>query len=159
MDWKKILRKLRNYSIVLICIGAMCFSLNLYLIESRNTVPYNEYPEGSVLVARNTYVYPYKTIVVIYKNGTVKKSKIVDELTDKGLPKEHYQKINDLSWEQIDTLKSLIEDCENHRTATLDILDYGLLIKTRSESTLESCTNFEQVYVDRLNEFIESIGE
>lgn len=159
MDGKAILKKLRNYSIIIICIVAVVLVFNFHHFENKDTVPYNEYPEGSMLVAKSTYVYPYKTNIAVYKNGTVKRSKIVDEITDMGKPKEHYEKIDTLTSEQINTLKELIKDCEDHRTANLDIQFYGLLIKTSSQSTLESAAHFEQAYVDKLNDFIESLGE
>ena len=159
MDVKAILKTLRNYSIIIICIVCVVLVFNFYNVENKDIVPYNEYPEGSMLVAKSTYVYPYKTNIAVYKNGTVKRSKIVDEVTDLGLPKEHYEKIDSLSKEEIDTLKQLIKDCEDHRTTLLNIKDYGLLIKTSSDSTLEPATDFEQEYVDKLNEFIESLGE
>ena len=157
MELKDILRKARNYTLVIVVFVVIFLAFSFYHNENKNIVPYNEYPEGSVLVAKNTYVYPYKIIIAIYKDGTVKKYKIVDEVTDMGAPKEQYRNVNELSKDEIKTLERLIADCEAHRTTLLDIEYYGLLIKTSHESTLESASHFEQEYVDRLNEFIENI--
>ncbi len=154
MDYGIIVR-IKNITAVLVAFGIIVFAVTVYISRNRNIVPYNQYPDGSVLAAKNTYVYPYKTLVVIYKDGTVKKSKIVDEITDKGEPKEQFKDINELSAEEIRELERLIAGCEAHRKY-YNIGEFkGVLLKTSLDSTLETGENFEEVYVKALEEFID----
>jgi hypothetical protein len=98
IDWKVVRRKIKNYSLVLVAIGIVIFAFWLHNQENKNIVPYNEYPDGSVLVVKNTFVYPYKTIIAIYKNGKVKKSKIIDQINDTGRPNERFNDEKPLSY-------------------------------------------------------------
>ena len=66
MELKDILRKARNYTLVIVVFVVIFLAFSFYHNENKNIVPYNEYPEGSVLVAKNTYVYPYKKIIAFY---------------------------------------------------------------------------------------------
>ncbi len=159
IDWKVIRRKIKNYSLVLVAIGIVLFAFWLYHQENKNIVPYNEYPDGSVLVVKNTYTYPYKTIIAIYKNGKVKISKIIDEINETGKPKEHYKDVTPLTYSETKELEALIKDVADHRTVDMSEQYYGILIKTSNSSTLENAGNFEHEYVQKLNDFIEKIRQ
>jgi len=89
MEVREVLRKVRDYSLVIAVLVGIFLVFSFYNSTNKDIVPYNDYPEGSILVAKNSYVYPYKTIIAIYKDGEVKKSKIVDEVTDMGAPREN----------------------------------------------------------------------
>ena len=157
IDWKVVLRKIKNYSLIIIAIALVLFALWFYHMENKNILPYNEYPDGSVLVVKNTYVYPYKTIIVIYKDGTVKKSKIQDKVLDTGKPQEHYKKEKDLTKEEVKELEHLIREVANHPIEKPIEEFYGILIRINSDNNLESAANYERAYVDELNDFIEEI--
>ena len=157
IDWKVVRRKIKNYSLVLVAIGIVIFAFWLHNQENKNIVPYNEYPDGSVLVVKNTFVYPYKTIIAIYKNGKVKKSKIIDQINDTGRPNERFNDEKPLSNSELKELERLIKDVADHRSVDMQEEYYGILIKTDSGSTLENAGNFEHSYVEKLNEFIENL--
>ena len=157
IDWKVVKRKIKNYSLVLIAIGLVIFAFWLYDQENKNIVPYNEYPDGSVLVVKNTFTYPYKTIIAIYKDGTIKRSRIIDQINDTGRPKEHYEDIKDLTREEIKELESLINDVADHKIEGQSEEYYGILIKTNNGKTLESAGNYDHSYVEKLNDFIDKV--
>ena len=158
MDFHKFRKKIKYYWFAIFACFGVVIAFSVYHFQNRNIVPYGTYPSGKVILLKEEYVYPHKTIMVIYNNGKVKASKIVDENTYKGKPKEYYKDIKKLSQSELQELLTLINDCEMHRTTFPDIHDYGISIAT-DEEKLELGSNFSQEYVDKLRDFLENIYE
>ncbi len=161
-----IMTKIRNIVLVLIALFIVGFAFSYYFTENKNVVPYNEIPKGNVLVVKHSYLYPYKTTIAIYKNGTIMRSKIVNKPTDLSDPKEKYNTIKELTKEELTELDHLIRACEKHRnseivevteeTDTTGVMN-DLLIKTSAQASLELSNKFEAYFVKELETFIDKV--
>jgi len=150
--------RIKNYSFLFIAFCVIVFSIWYYNAKSKNIVPYNEYPEGNILVVRSTNLYPYKTMIAIYKNGIIKKSRILEEKKKVNPPKEEYKDVKELSSSEIVELQGLINDVENHKSEITSTKYENLLIKTSDNDELESASNYDSTYVDALNEYIDNLN-
>ena len=87
-----------------------------------------------ILLNKTIYNYPYKEVIKIEKNGKVYKSKIVDELTKDGAPKDQFTYTKTISDDDLDEIESIINQM--------------------SEDKFYGCEYFLQEEVDKLNSII-----
>lgn len=104
-----------------------------------------------ILVKKTTYDYPYKTVIKVTKNGNIYKSKIIDELTEQGAPKDKFSKVGTISKEDLITITNIINEMkEETRKISNFSKNYGIAINI-GESSLYGCEYFSQENVDKLN--------
>ncbi len=108
-----------------------------------------------ILVEKTTYDYPYKTVIKVNKNGDIYKSKIIDELTEQGAPKDKFSKVGTISKEDLITTKNIINEMKEETKKSSNFSDdYGIAINI-GESLLYGCEYFSQENVDKLNSIIQ----
>ena len=110
---------------------------------------------NEILVKKTTYEYPYKTVIKVNKNGGIYKSKIIDELTKEGAPKDKFSKVGTISNDDLIEIEDIINEMKEEQKKNLNYSeDYGLAVNI-GESLLYGCEYFSQENVDKLNSIIQ----
>ena len=110
---------------------------------------------NEILVKKTTYEYPYKTVIKVNKNRDIYKSKIIDELTKEGAPKDEFSKVGTISNEDLIAIEDIINEMKEEQKKNLNHSeDYGLAVNI-GESSLYGCEYFSQKNVDKLNSIIQ----
>ena len=109
----------------------------------------------NILIEKTTYDYPYKMVIKVNKNGDVYKSKIVDELTKEGAPKDNFSKVGEISKEDLIAIENIINEMKEETKKSSNFSeDYGIAINIGNNS-LYRCEYFSQENVDKLNNIIQ----
>ena len=156
-DMQELKKKVFNYALIFVAVMIVFVSIWFYREKNKNVVPYNEYPAGNILLVRNSHIYPYKTMIAIYKDGLVKKSRVIDQASNTNKPNEHYEDVKKLSSDQVKRLQELIGDVSEQRVESGDNY-YGIFMNIDGDSSLEDAGNFDISFVERLNSFINSLN-
>lgn len=107
------------------------------------------------LIERTTYEYPYKIVIKVNKNGDIYKSKIIDELTQKGPPKDEFSKVGTISNEDLIAIEDIINEMkEEELKSSKHSEDYGLSVNI-GENLLYGCEYFLQEKVNKLNSIMQ----
>ena len=110
-----------------------------------------KYKSNSTLLKKTIYNYPYKEVIKIEENGKVYKSKIVDELTADGTPKDQFTYIKNISNEDLEEIKSIISQMKTEEKKRENFSEsYGIAVNLGNEA-LDECVYFSQEEVDKLN--------
>lgn len=122
------------------------FILAIVLLINQNT---------KILIEKTTYDYPYKTVIKVNKNGDIYVSKIIDELTEEGQPKDNFSKVGVISKEDLIAIENIISEMkEETRKSSNFSENYGIAINI-GESSLCGCEYFSQENVDKLNSIMQ----
>ena len=106
---------------------------------------------NEILAKKTTYEYPYKTVIKVNKNGGIYKSKIIDELTKEGPPKDKFSKVGTITNEDLITIEEIINEMkEEQKKSSNSSESYGLAVNI-GDSSLYGCEYFSQENVDKLN--------
>ncbi len=109
----------------------------------------------NILIEKTTYDYPYKTVIKVNKNGDIYKSRIIDELTEEGLPKDNFSKVGEISKEDLIAIENIINEMKEETKKSSNFSeDYGIAINIGNNS-LYRCEYFSQENVDKLNNIIQ----
>ena len=65
---------------------------------------------SKILIEKTTYDYPYKMVIKVNKDGNVYKSKIIDELTKEGAPKDKFSKVGSVSKDDLIEIENIINE-------------------------------------------------
>ncbi len=107
------------------------------------------------LVKKTTYEYPYKTVIKVNKNGGIYKSKIIDELTKEGAPKDKFSKVGTITNEDLIAIEEIINEMKEEQKKISNYSEsYGLAVNI-GDSSLYGCEYFSQENVDKLNSIIQ----
>ena len=110
---------------------------------------------ANILIEKTTYDYPYKTVIKVNKNGDIYKSRIIDELTEEGLPKDNFSKVGEISKEDLIAIENIINEMKEETKKSSNFSeDYGIAINIGNNS-LYRCEYFSQENVDKLNNIIQ----
>ena len=110
---------------------------------------------SKILIEIRTYDYPYKMVIKVNKDGNVYKSKIIDELTKEGAPKDKFSKVGSVSKDDIIEIENIINEMKKETIKQSNYSeDYGMAINI-GESSLYGCEFFSQENVDKLNTIIQ----
>lgn len=122
----------------------------LIFINKRNTIS-----NSKILITKINYQYPYKTVIKVDKHANIYKSKIVDELTADGAPKDNFSKIGTMSQEDFRIIQNIIDAMKKEQIKETDFSEsYGIAINL-GEDTLYSCAYFTQENVNKLNSILQ----
>ena len=109
---------------------------------------------NSILLNKTIYNYPYKEVIKIEKSGKVYKSKIVDELTKDGAPKDQFTFTKTISNDDLEEIKSIIDQMKTEeRKKDKFSENYGIAVNL-GEDKFYGCEYFMQEEVDKLNSII-----
>ena len=109
----------------------------------------------NILIEKTTYDYPYKTVIKVNKNGDIYKSKIIDELTEEGQPKDDFSKVGAIYKEDLMAIENIINEMKKETKKSSNFsVDYGMAINI-GESSLCGCEYFSQENVDKLNSIMQ----
>ena len=109
----------------------------------------------NILIEKTAYDYPYKTVIKVNKNGDIYKSRIIDELTEEGLPKDNFSKVGEISKEDLIAIENIINEMKEETKKSSNFSeDYGIAINIGNNS-LYRCEYFSQENVDKLNNIIQ----
>lgn len=109
----------------------------------------------NILIEKTTYDYPYKTVIKVNKNGDIYKSRIIDELTEEGLPKDNFSKVGEISKEDLIAIENIINEMKEETKKSSNFSeDYGIAINI-GNNLLYRCEYFSQENVDKLNNIIQ----
>lgn len=115
----------------------------------------NQNKNTKILIKKITYDYPYKTVIKVNKNGDIYKSKIIDELTEEGQPKDNFYKVGAISKEDLIAIENIINEMKEETKKSSNFSeDYGLAINI-GENLLYGCEYFSQENVDTLNSIMQ----
>ncbi len=132
--------------IIVSIIVIIFFILAIVLLINQNT---------KILIEKTTYDYPYKTVIKVNKNGDIYVSKIIDELTEEGQPKDNFSKVGVISKEDLIAIENIISEMkEETRKSSNFSENYGIAINI-GESSLCGCEYFSQENVDKLNSIMQ----
>ena len=107
-----------------------------------------------ILLNKTIYNYPYKEVIKIEKNGKVYKSKIVDELTKDGAPKDQFTYTKTISDDDLDEIESIINQMKTEEKKKENFSEnYGIAVNF-GEDKFYGCEYFLQEEVDKLNSII-----
>ncbi len=110
---------------------------------------------SKILIEKTTYDYPYKMVIKVNKDGNVYKSKIIDELTKEGAPKDKFSKVGSVSKDDLIEIENIINEMKKETIKQSNYSeDYGMAINI-GESSLYGCEFFSQENVDKLNTIIQ----
>ena len=110
---------------------------------------------NEILAKKTTYEYPYKTVIKVNKNGGIYKSKIIDELTKEGPPKDKFSKVGTITNEDLITIEEIINEMKEEQKKSSNYSEsYGLAVNI-GDSSLYGCEYFSQENVDKLNSIIQ----
>ena len=156
-DMQELKKKIFNYAMVFVAVLIVIVSFWFYREKNKNIVPYNEYPEGNILLVRSSRLYPYKTMIAIYEDGLIKKSRVIDQTSETDKPQEHYEDVMKLSSTQVRNLKELISEVYEQKVDSGDNY-YGIYMDLDGDSFLEDAGNYDIKFVERVNLFINSLN-
>lgn len=106
---------------------------------------------SNTLLNKTTYHYPYKEVIKIEENGKIYKSKIVDELTADGAPKDKFTYTKNLSNNDLEEIKRIINQMKTEEKKRENFSEsYGIAVNL-GEDLLYGCEYFSQEEVDKLN--------
>ena len=109
----------------------------------------------NILIEKTTYDYPYKTVIKVNKNGDIYKSRIIDELTEEGLPKDNFSKVGEISKEDLIAIENIINEMKEETKKSSNFSeDYRIAINIGNNS-LYRCEYFSQENVDKLDNIIQ----
>ena len=110
---------------------------------------------NEILAKKTTYEYPYKTVIKVNKNGGIYKSKIIDELTKEGPPKDKFSKVGTIPNEDLIEIEDIINEMKEEQKKSSNYSEnYGLAVNI-GDSSLYGCEYFSQENVDKLNSIIQ----
>ena len=110
---------------------------------------------NEILAKKTTYEYPYKTVIKVNKNGGIYKSKIIDELTKEGPPKDKFSKDGTITNEDLIAIEEIINEMKEEQKKSSNYSEsYGLAVNI-GDSSLYGCEYFSQENVDKLNSIIQ----
>ena len=110
---------------------------------------------SKILIEKTTYDYPYKMVIKVNKDGNIYKSKIIDELTKEGAPKDKFSKVGSVSKDDLIEIENIINEMKKETIKQSNYSeDYGMAINI-GESSLYGCEFFSQENVDKLNTIIQ----
>ena len=110
---------------------------------------------SKILIEKTTYDYPYKMVIKVNRDGNVYKSKIIDELTKEGAPKDKFSKVGSVSKDDLIEIENIINEMKKETIKQSNYSeDYGMAINI-GESSLYGCEFFSQENVDKLNTIIQ----
>ena len=110
---------------------------------------------NEILAKKTTYEYPYKTVIKLNKNGGIYKSKIIDELTKEGPPKDKFSKVGTIPNEDLIEIEDIINEMKEEQKKSSNYSEsYGLAVNI-GDSSLYGCEYFSQENVDKLNSIIQ----
>lgn len=110
---------------------------------------------NEILAKKTTYEYPYKTVIKVNKNGGIYKSKIIDELTKEGPPKDKFSKVGTITNEDLIAIEEIINEMKEEQKKSSNYSEsYGLAVNI-GDSSLYGCEYFSQENVDKLNSIIQ----
>ena len=110
---------------------------------------------NEILVKKTTYEYPYKTVIKVNKNGDIYKSKIINELTKEGAPKDEFSKVGTIPNEDLIEIEDIINEMKEEQKKSSNYSEnYGLAVNI-GDSSLYGCEYFSQENVDKLNSIIQ----
>jgi len=128
-------------------------NISLVLTDKSNDSLSND-DSNSVLLNKTIYTHPYKEVIKIEANGKLYKSKIVDELTIDGAPKDQFNYIKTISNDDLVDIKSIINQMKTEEKKRANYSkDYGIAVNL-GEDVLYGCEYFSQEAVDKLNSII-----
>lgn len=115
----------------------------------------NQNKNTKILIKKITYDYPYKIVIKVNKNGDIYKSKIINELTEEGQPKDNFSKVGAISKEDLIAIENIINEMKEETKKSSNFSeDYGLAINI-GENSLYGCEYFSQENVDTLNSIMQ----
>ena len=110
---------------------------------------------SNILLTKTTYHHPYKEAIKIEEDGKIYKSKIVDELTADGAPKDYFTYTGTVSNDDLKEITNIIDRMKAEEKKTENLSDsYGIAVNL-GEDALHGCEYFAQDEVDKLNSIIE----
>ena len=110
---------------------------------------------SNILLTKTTYHHPYKEVVKIEEDGKIYKSKIVDELTADGAPKDDFTYTGTVSNDDLKEITNIIDRMKAEEKKTENLSNsYGIAVNL-GEDALYGCEYFAQDEVDKLNSIIE----
>lgn len=134
--------------IIVSIIAIIFFILVIVLLINQNE-------NTKILIEKTAYDYPYKTVIKVNKNGDIYKSRIIDELTEEGLPKDNFSKVGEISKEDLIAIENIINEMKEETKKSSNFSeDYGIAINIGNNS-LYRCEYFSQENVDKLNNIIQ----
>ena len=146
---KKKKRFLENDNVFIYVGTAIFFILAIVLLINANE------NANEILAKKTTYEYPYKTVIKVNKNGGIYKSKIIDELTKEGPPKDKFSKVGTIPNEDLIEIEDIINEMKEEQKKSSNYSEnYGLAVNI-GDSSLYGCEYFSQENVDKLNSIIQ----
>ena len=112
----------------------------------------SEYKTNDIIAEQVIYNYPYKITIRILNNGNIKMSKIVDELTRSGAPKENFKSVGKLSNEEFKELKEIMDNIKKQSLNNDDYIEDNS-IAIRYNGDLYGLGYFSRDEVTKLNNF------
>ena len=110
---------------------------------------------SNILLTKTTYHHPYKEAIKIEEDGKIYKSKIVDELTADGAPKDDFAYTGTASDDDLKEITNIIDRMKAEEKKTENLSNsYGIAVNL-GEDALHGCEYFAQDEVDKLNSIIE----
>ena len=146
--------------VIFLSIGIIIIFLILLavLIINKNksaSISYNQLPSGDIILKQTTYNYPYKTTMVLYKDGKVMQSKIVDELTVNGPPDEDFKKIRTLNKQEIEKIIEQVNKMKLNKLTENSNNNYGISINI--DGDMISAGYYNQSEIDELNNLLKEL--
>ena len=139
-------KKVMIISLVVLAALAVCGVVGLMMFKDKTP---------NILLTKTTYHYPYKEVVKIEEDGKIYKSKIVDELTADGAPKDDFTYTGTASDDDLKEITNIIDRMKAEEKKTENLSDsYGIAVNL-GEDALHGCEYFAQDEVDKLNSIIE----
>ena len=133
-------------SLVVLAVLAVCGAVGLMMLKDKTP---------NILLTKTTYHHPYKEVVKIEEDGKIYKSKIVDELTADGAPKDDFTYTGTVSDDDLKEITNTIDQMKTEKKKTENLSDsYGIAVNL-GEDALYGCEYFAQDEVDKLNSIIE----
>ncbi len=130
--------------IIIICVIILAIAGIVSIIVLKNK-------SNNTLLNKTIYNYPYKEVIKIEENGKVYKSKIVDELTADGAPKDQFTYIKSISNEDLEEIKIIISQMKTEEKKREKFSEsYGIAVNL-GDDALYGCEYFSQEEVNKLN--------
>ena len=108
----------------------------------------------NILVEKITYKYPKREVIIILKNGKVYKSKIIDEMTIDGPPKDQFNYAGRIANKDFFQVKNIIEQMKKeNKNDEKQLEGCGIKVNLTGEK-LSECEYFSRKYVDKLDKII-----
>ena len=139
--------------IIIICIIILTIIgiVGIIVLKNKSNNNISNDISNNTLLNRTTYYYPYKEVIKIEENGDMYKSKIIDELTANGAPKDKFTYIKSISDEDLEEIKSIINQMKTEEKKKKNFSkSYGIAVNL-GNNVLYGCECFTQEEVDKLN--------